>query len=75
MQVQFDVILDLDDADASDIGEGRKAAEPGENLPADSGGAGIIGSLWSSKRGKNQTKVCLSAAESVALPFFRPFKA
>ena len=39
-KVQFDVVLDLDDADASDIGEGGKAAEPGEDLPADSGGAG-----------------------------------
>jgi hypothetical protein len=38
MKVQFDVLLNLDDADASDVGESGKAAEPGEDLPADSGG-------------------------------------
>ena len=38
MKVQFDVVLNLDDSDAPDIGEGGKAAEPGKHLPADSGG-------------------------------------
>src|ERR1700687_6195150 len=36
MQVQFDTVLNLDDANATDVGERGQATEPGENLPADS---------------------------------------
>src|SRR5262249_1026543 len=34
VEAEFDVLADLDDADASDVGDGREAAQPGEHLPA-----------------------------------------
>ncbi len=75
MKVQFDVVLNLDDSDAPDIGEGGKAAEPGKHLPADSGGVWHHRESVVQRKGKNPTKVCLRAAESVTLCFFRPFRA
>src|SRR5262249_48518353 len=34
VEAEFDVLADLDDADASDVGDGREAAQPGQHLPA-----------------------------------------
>ena len=34
VEAEFHVRADLDDADASDVGDGREAAQPGQHLPA-----------------------------------------
>src|SRR6185312_16479240 len=42
VQVQFYAVLDLDNADARDVGESGEAAQPGKELPSDSSGRGLV---------------------------------
>ncbi len=45
MEVKLDGLLNLDDGDAADVGEGGEAAEPGEDAPAHTGRLELGGAL------------------------------